>query len=139
MGFRAKVSSNDQLAEFLIDKITPGTNININELNDGFVEQLEISSTPSYTSSSGAQFTVNPLIVTDTRFFISPAAASVDLVVLTAGATNTTYFEFINDDPVAGVLNIKIDSPGNPIQTILDVNTPYINCAYDGTDYKFYA
>ena len=96
---------------------------------------------PAYTnssSSSGVDVTLTPG-VSDNRVFISPTVASINCILLTAGADNTTFFTIVNDDPGTGTIDVKIDLAGNPTQVTLDNAAPYINAAYDGSFYKFYA
>ena len=96
---------------------------------------------PAYTNgslSSGVDVTITPG-VSDNRVFISPTVASINAIVLTAGATNTTFFTLVNDDPATGSIDVKIDLVGNPTQVTLDNAAPVINVAFDGTDYKFYS
>ena len=90
------------------------------------------------SSSAGTDVTLTPG-VSDNRQFISPTVASINCIVLTAGATNETFWTIVNDDPGTGDIDVKIDAGGNPTQVTLDASTPVINAAYDGSDYKFYA
>ena len=88
--------------------------------------------------SAGTDVTLTPG-VSDNRVFISPTVASINCIVLTAGADNKTFWTIVNDDPGTGSIDVRIDLVGNPIQVTLDAVAPYINVAYDGTDYRFYA
>ena len=90
------------------------------------------------SSSSGVDVTLTPG-ASDHRQFISPTVATINCIILTAGATNETFWTIVNDDPGTGDIDVKIDLVGNPTQVTLDAAAPVINVAYDGSDYKFYA
>ena len=87
--------------------------------------------------TSAVDVTVTPG-VSNNRIFITPTA-NINLIVETAGATNRTYFQFINVDPGGGDIDIKIDAAGNPTVLTLNAATNNVSCAYTGTDYRFWA
>lgn len=86
--------------------------------------------------TSGVDITVTPGVSND-RLFITPTA-NINLILLTAGATNTTHFTFVNLDPGTGDIAVKIDLVGNPTILTLDASITHINVGYTGTDYRFY-
>lgn len=123
----------------LVDDNT-GTDVYIN--TDGSMAWSLISGggIGGYTASSttsGTDVTLTPGS-SDNRNFIAPTVASINCILLTASATNTTYWEIINDDPATGVIDVKIDLAGNPTQVTLNNTFPSIKVAYDGSFYKFY-
>lgn len=95
----------------------------------------------NYTANSvsaGTDVTLTPG-VSDNRQFISPTVASINCILLTAGADTKTFWTIVNDDPGTGSIDVKIDLAGNPTEVTLDNSAPVINVAFDGTDYKLYA
>lgn len=95
----------------------------------------------SYTAtelSSAVDVTLTPG-VSDNRQFISPVGGSINVIVLTAGATNTTYFEVMNNDPGTGDIDIKIDLVGNPTEVTLDGTLQWVKIAYSGSQYFIYS
>ena len=76
--------------------------------------------------------------VSSGRLFIEPTT-NINCIILTAGATTSTFFEIINIDPGAGDINIRIDLVGNPIILTLDATINNIKVAYSGSFYRFYA
>lgn len=52
-----KVSSNDDAAEYLIDKLIAGANITLSENNDGFIETLEIAANVNANPTRIERFT----------------------------------------------------------------------------------
>lgn len=72
------------------------------------------------------------------RFFIEPTT-DINVIILTTGATDTTFFEIINIDPGAGDIDVKIDSAVNPTIVTLDAVVSHISVAYTNTnEYRFW-
>lgn len=86
--------------------------------------------------TSGVDITVTPGTSND-RLFITPTA-NINLILLTAGAVNTTHFTFVNLDPGTFNIDVKIDLVGNPTELVLGGGITNINVGYTGTDYRFY-
>ena len=86
--------------------------------------------------TSGIDITVTPGVSND-RLFVTPTA-NINLILLTAGATNTTHFTFVNLDPGSFNIDIKIDLVGNPTELVLGGGITNISVGYTGTDYRFY-
>ena len=133
-------SVSARIRTILVDSNT-GTDLYIN--TDGATAWSLISGGggAAYTASSvssGVDVTLTPG-VSDNRVFISPTVASINCILLTAGASNTTFFTIVNDDPGTGTIDVKIDLAGNPTQVTLDNSAPVINAVFDGVDYKFYS
>lgn len=118
-----KVSANDETAGFLLSKIKAGTNISINEINDGGVEKLEIVSTGGgggntiYTSNdaltgnriiAGATFdltfdNVGTFKVENVGSIIFDDTANINFVLQRSG---TTLFSFDASSPFNAQLAI---------------------------------
>ena len=86
--------------------------------------------------TSGIDITVTPGTSND-RLFITPTA-NINLILLTAGAVNTTHFTFVNLDPGTFNIDVKIDLVGNPTILTLGGGITNISVGYTGTDYRFY-
>lgn len=86
--------------------------------------------------TSGVDITVTPGVSND-RLFITPTA-NINLILLTAGATNETFFTFVNLDPGSFSIDIKIDLVGNPTILTLSGGLNNVNTGYSGTDYRFW-
>ena len=71
------------------------------------------------------------------RIFVEPTT-DINLILETAGANNTTWYQLVNIDPGAGSIDVKIDSAANPTILTLDATVTNVAAAYTGTDYRFY-
>lgn len=85
---------------------------------------------------SGVDITVTPGATSD-RLFITPTA-NINLILLTAGATDETHFTFVNLDPATFNIDIKIDLVGNPTVVTLGGGITNVSVGYTGSDYRFY-
>ena len=112
-----------------------GTQLPPNEGNNNNNNTVALPTAIELTSNSDVTLTPG---VSDQRQFIAPNG-NINCVLETSGATNTTFFTIINDDPGNGTISIKVDSAANPTQLSLDGNLVVINAAYTGSSYKFYA
>lgn len=111
----------------LLQGLTPGTGTGSGGSDIVNVDEL----------SQSVDLTVSPA-GGNRRIFIEPTT-DINLILLTAGATDTTFFHFTNIDPGAGDIDIKIDLVGNPTIVTLDATLSNVSVAYTGNDYRFWA